>query len=168
MLKNADAEALMQDARSMEASALQPLAAEDWRDAAEKTWCAARNASKSLVLEVDEEATQRSTKVEVAMRNIARRRGGEWTRLRSLYSDIVHWLHAEAFYEGAYTDDVPEYIREGSEFIELAEKLAQSGFHAIEGRRRFPVHGIVPYQTLRGVGCGPAPSVCWLRAACRG
>ena len=59
------------------------------------------------------------------MRNIARRRGGEWLRLRSLYSDIVHYLHAEAFYEGAYTDDVPEYIREGSEFIELAERLAR-------------------------------------------
>ena len=125
-LKNAEAEALMQDARTMQASALRRLAAEDWRDAAEKTWCAARNATKALVLEVDAEEAQRSTKIEVAMRNMARRRGGEWLRLRSLYSDIVHYLHAEAFYEGAYTDDVPEYIREGSEFIELAERLAQS------------------------------------------
>lgn len=116
----------MQDARAMQASALQRLAAEDWRDAAEKTWCAARNATKALVLEVDAEEAHRSTRIEVAMRNIARRRGGEWLRLRSLYSDIVHYLHAEAFYEGAYTDDVPEYIREGSEFIELAERLAQS------------------------------------------
>ena len=126
MLKNAEAEALMQDARAMQASALKRLEAEDWRDAAEKTWCAARNATKALVLEVDAEEAQRSTKIEVAMRNMARRRGGEWLRLRSLYSDIVHYLHAEAFYEGAYTDDVPEYIREGSEFIELAERLAQS------------------------------------------
>ena len=126
MLKNSEAEALMQDARAMQASALQRLEAEDWRDAAEKTWCAARNATKALVLEVDAEETKRSTKIEVAMRNIARRRGGEWLRLRSLYSDIVHYLHAEAFYEGAYTDDVPEYIREGSEFIDLAERLAQS------------------------------------------
>ena len=125
-LKNAEAEALMQDARTMQASALHRLAAEDWRDAAEKTWCAARNATKALVLEVDAEEAHRSTRIEVAMRNIARRRGGEWLRLRSLYSDIVHYLHAEAFYEGAYTDDVPEYIREGSEFIELAERLAQS------------------------------------------
>ena len=126
MLRNADAEALMQDARAMQASALRRLEADDWRDAAEKTWCAARNATKALVLEVDEERAQRSTKIEVAMRNIARRQGGEWLRLRSLYSDIVHYLHAEAFYEGAYTDDVPEYIREGSEFVELAERLAQS------------------------------------------
>ena len=125
MLKNAEAEALMQDARAMQASALQRLEAQDWRDAAEKTWCAARNATKALVLEVDAEEAQRSTKIEVAMRNMARRRGGDWLRLRSLYSDIVHYLHAEAFYEGAYTDDVPEYIREGSEFIELAERLAK-------------------------------------------
>ena len=124
-LKNTEADALMQDARAMQALALQRLEAEDWRDAAEKTWCAARNATKALVLEVDTEEAKRSTKIEVAMRNIARRRGGEWLRLRSLYADIVHYLHAEAFYEGAYTDDVPEYIREGSEFIELAERLAQ-------------------------------------------
>ncbi len=124
-LKNAEAEALMQGARAMQASALRRLEAEDWRDAAEKTWCAARNATKALVLEVDAEEAHRSTKIEVAMRNLARRRGGEWLRLRSLYSDIVHYLHAEAFYEGAYTDDVPEYIREGSEFIELAERLAR-------------------------------------------
>ena len=126
MLKNAVAEALMQDAKSMQSAALERLAENDWRDAAEKTWCAARNATKALVLEVDEAEGQRSTKIEVAMRNIARRRGGEWIRLRSLYSDIVHYLHAEAFYEGAYTDDVPEYIHEGSEFIALAERLGQS------------------------------------------
>ena len=126
MLKNADAEALMQDAKSMQSAALERLAEDDWRDAAEKTWCAARNATKALVLEVDEAESQRSTKIEVAMRNIARRRGGEWVRLRSLYSDIVHYLHAEAFYEGAYTDDVPELVREGTDFIDLAERLAQS------------------------------------------
>ena len=126
MLKNVEAETLMQDARAMQWAALERLEAEDWRDAAEKTWCAARNATKALVLEVDAAESQRSTKIEVGMRNIARRRGGEWIRLRSLYSDIVHFLHAEAFYEGAYTDDVPELVREGSEFIDLAEKLAQS------------------------------------------
>ena len=109
----------------MQSAALQRLEAEDWRDAAQKTWCAARNATKALVLEVDEAESKRSTKIEVAMRNIARRRGVEWLRLRFLYSDIVHYLHAEAFYEGAYTDDVPEYIREGTEFIDLAERLAQ-------------------------------------------
>ena len=115
----------MQDARAMQSAALQRLEAEDWRDAAEKTWCAARNATKALVLEVDAAESQRSTKIEVAMRNIARRRGGEWLTLRSLYSEIVHYLHAEAFYEGAYTDDVPELVRQGTDFIDLAERLAQ-------------------------------------------
>ena len=115
----------MQDARVMHLAALERLEVENWRFAAEKTWCPARNATKALVLEVDAEESQRSTKIEVAMRNIARRRGGDWVRLRSLYSDIVHFLHAEAFYEGAYTDDVPELVREGTDFIDLAERLAQ-------------------------------------------
>ena len=124
-LKNTEAQALMEDARVMQESALRRLDAEDWRDAAEKTWCAARNATKALVLEVDEAESNRSTKIEVAMRNIARRRGGDWLTLRATYSEIVHYLHAEAFYEGAYTDDVPELVRQGTEFIELAERLAQ-------------------------------------------
>ena len=126
MLKNAESEALMQDACVMQASALQRLEAEDGRDAAERTWCAARNATKALVLEVDAAESQRSTKIEVAMRNIARRRGGEWLTLRAIYSEIVHYLHAEAFYEGAYTGDVPELVRQGTDFIDLAERLAQS------------------------------------------
>ena len=125
-LKNNEAEAQMQHARLMQSAALQRLEAEDWRDAAEKTWCAARNANKALVLEVDAEESQRSAKIEVAMRNIARRRGGEWVTLRARYSEIVHFLHAEAFYEGAYTDDVPELVREGTDFIDLAERLAES------------------------------------------
>ena len=125
-LKNAEAETLMQDARAMQSAALLRLEAEDWRDAAEKTWCAARNATKALVLEVDAEESQRSTKIEVAMRNIARRHGGEWLDFRARYSEIVHYLHAEAFYEGAYTDDVPELVRQGNDFIDLAERLAQS------------------------------------------
>ena len=125
-LKNAEAETLMQDARAMQSAALLRLEAEDWRDAAEKTWCAARNATKALVLEVDAEESQRSTKIEVAMRNIARRHGGDWLRLcEPRYSEIVHYLHAEAFYEGAYTDDVPELVRQGNDFIDLAERLAQ-------------------------------------------
>ena len=91
-----------------------------------ETWCAARNATKALVLEVDAAKGQRSTKIEVAMRNIARRRGGEWLTLRAIYSEIVHYMHAEAFYEGAHTDDVPELVRQGTDFIDLAERLAQS------------------------------------------
>lgn len=125
MLKNLEAEALMQDARQMQAAALQRLDADDWRDAAEKTWCAARNATKALVLEVDATEAHRSTKVELGMRSLARQRGGEWLTLRSLYSDIVHYLHAEAFYDGSYRDDIPELVRRGTDFIELAEKLAQ-------------------------------------------
>ena len=53
MLKNVEAQALMHDARTMQSAALERLEADDWRDAAEKTWCAARNATKALVLEVD-------------------------------------------------------------------------------------------------------------------
>ena len=63
MLKNPTADALMQDARAMQDAALQRLEADDWRDAAEKTWCAARNATKALVLEVDEAESQRSAKL---------------------------------------------------------------------------------------------------------
>ena len=126
MLQNPIADALMQDAHAMQSAALQCLEADDWRDAAEKAWCAARNATKALVLEVDEAESQRSTKIEVGMRNLARQRGGEWLTLRGRYSEIVHYLHAEAFYDGSYTDDVPDLVRQVSDYIELAEKLSHS------------------------------------------
>ena len=51
MLKNADAETLMQDARAMLAGAIARLDAGDCRDAAEKGWFAIRNATAKLVLE---------------------------------------------------------------------------------------------------------------------
>ena len=51
MLKNADAEALLQDAHAMQSAAVLTYAAGDWRYAAEKGWHTVRNATAALVLE---------------------------------------------------------------------------------------------------------------------
>ena len=48
MLKIADAESLMQDARVMQAEGERLLSAGDWRDGAEKGWCAAGTATAGL------------------------------------------------------------------------------------------------------------------------
>ena len=45
MLKNASARDLMVDARAVHNAAMARLEVGDWRDDAEKAWCAARNAT---------------------------------------------------------------------------------------------------------------------------
>lgn len=124
VLKDAQAETLMQDAYAMQAAAVQRLEAGDWRDAAEKAWCATRNATQALVLETLGEDNPRSTKIESGLRFLARVRGGPWVLLRKDYADTAKYLHARAFYDGIYDDDLPELVRGVADYIRLAEELA--------------------------------------------
>ena len=127
MLKDAAAESLMADARAIHDEAMARLAAGDWRDAAEKAWCATRNASQALVLEVYGQESPRSTNIDAGIRALARERGGEWAEMRRSYSDVVYHLHIEAFYGGVYHDDIPDLVRGVSEYIGKAEELAANG-----------------------------------------
>ena len=82
MLKNADAAELMQDARAMQAAGERLLAAGDWRDAAEKGWLAARNASQALLLEVNGEEQPRTPNISAGIRALAHQRGGRFVELK--------------------------------------------------------------------------------------
>ncbi len=117
----------MADARTMHYEAMARLEAGDWRDAAEKAWCATRNASQAVVLEVYGEDSPRSTNIDSGIRSLARERGGEWVRMRQRYSDVVFHLHIEAFYGGVYHEDIPDLVRGVSDYITLVEELASAG-----------------------------------------
>ena len=127
MLKDAAAESLMSDSRAMQEEAIARLEAGDWRDASEKAWCATRNATQALALEVSGEDSARSTNTDSGIRALARERGGEWVELRKGYSDVVFHLHIEAFYGGVYHDDIPDLVRGVSDYIRLVETLAEGG-----------------------------------------
>ena len=124
MLKDAGAETLMNDARAMHAEAIARLEAGDWRDAAEKSWCAARNASHALLIETSNEDNPRTTNINAGIRAMARERGGQWVEMPRRFSEIAYQLHIEAFYGGVYDDDVPRLVRGVADYIRLAEELA--------------------------------------------
>ena len=124
MLNNPTAAALMQDAREAQATAERLLDAGDWRDAAEKAWLATRNATSALVLEVTGVNNSGSTGIEAGLRRLSRQRGGEWARLREEYKQVVHYLHADAFYRGKYRNDIGARVRGVADYIRRAEELA--------------------------------------------
>ena len=124
MLKDASARDLISDARAIHREALAQLEAGDWRDAAEKAWCATRNATKAVALEIYGVDNPRSTNIDAGIRALARERGGEWIQARKDYSDVVYHLHIEAFYGAVYHDDIPDLIRGVANYIALIEELA--------------------------------------------
>ena len=124
MLKNQDAETMMQDAREMQAEAVRLMDAGDWRDAAGKGWLGVRNATAALVLELSgaENATTRT--INAGLRKLAQERGGEYVELRKWWSDFAQHLHSEAFYDGVYDTDLPTLVRDVADYIRRAEELA--------------------------------------------
>lgn len=124
MLKNAAAELLMQDARAMQAEGARLMDAGDWRDAAEKGWLAARNATAALVWDASGIHNRNSTQINAGLRTLARERGGEYIELRRQFGELAHNLHSQAFYNGFYHADLPDIVHSVADYIRRAEKLA--------------------------------------------
>ena len=81
----------------MQAAGERLLAAGDWRDAAEKGWLAARNASQALLLEVNGEEQPRTPNLSAGIRALAHQRGGKWQELNVHLAQAAYYLHSEAF-----------------------------------------------------------------------
>ena len=126
MLKNADAQTLMQDARTMQAEAARLMDAGDWRNGSEKGWLAVRAATAALVWDVTGIHNDTNVDLSAGISTLSYRRGGEYSKLNIWYGFFIHTLHSEAFYDGVYTDDLPDLVREVADFIALAEQLAQN------------------------------------------
>ena len=123
-LSNLDAEALMQDARAMQAEGVRMIDAGDWRDGAGKGWLGVRNAAAALVLEVTGVHNRTTSHIHAGLRKLARERGGEYAEMVSLWGRFAHRLHQSAHYDGVYDPRLPEIVREVADYIRLAEKLA--------------------------------------------
>ena len=126
MLDNPGAEALMQDARDAYAKAEALMAAGDWRDGAEKGWLAARTANIALVWAVTGVHNRTSVQINTGLRKLANQRGGEYADLNTLYSRLARRLHSQAFYNGVYNDNLPDFVRQVADFIRRATQLAQT------------------------------------------
>ena len=124
MLKNLGAEALMQDARAMQAEGVRLMDAGDWRDGADKGWLAVRNATAALVWEVTGVENRSTSHIWAGLRQLGQDRGGEYRELRSLWGHFAHHLHQGAFYDGVYHGDLPEIVREVADYLRRVEELA--------------------------------------------
>ena len=126
MLKNADAETLMQDARAMQTEAEALLSAGDWRNAAEKGWLAATAATAALIWSITGVHYQTETDINAGLNDLLYQRRGEYDELSKLYSLFTQNLLCDAFYDGVYCEDIPNLIREVADYIARAEQLAQN------------------------------------------
>ena len=131
VLKNADAKALMQNARAAQTKGERLWAAGDWRNAAEQGWQAVQDATAALLLEVNGQPPTPTglydrmvNGISVAISKLARERGGEWARLDNRFTTAYVALHDPAYFVGTCDDEIGDLVRDAADYIRHAEELA--------------------------------------------
>ena len=119
--------ALFDDARELQADALEMLAQDHIRNAAEKAWGATKRATDALVLARSGEEPERTPETGAGLRMLASldpvvRRA----RLVRRYHSRQVVLHGECFYNGLCDplDETERRIRQTTDYIDDAERLA--------------------------------------------
>ena len=121
-----DVQALFDDARDLHQSALKVAEEGDFRDAAEKAWCAVNRATTALVLARTDMRPQRSPDVTDGLAVLA----DDDFRLRNLadgYFIYQGLLHGRYFYDGKLDSPptVTSQIRRVADYIREAERWAE-------------------------------------------
>ena len=116
-------QAIFDDARDMQAQAIQRLEAGDIHDAAEKAWCATKRATDALILARIGEEPGPTAMTSDLLDNLARRNGAVNSLLGRYYSRISQ-LHGQCFYVRHCNDQTERRIRETAIYIDDAERLA--------------------------------------------
>ena len=121
-----DAADVFADARDMYDAALECLARDDIRDAAEKAWCAAKRATDALILARTGTLPPRSPDTTRALRTMATVDPAVGN-LRDRYFARQAALHGDCFYTGLCEPiaDTELLIRETIEYVRDAERLAR-------------------------------------------
>ena len=120
-----DVAAVFSDAREMHAAALERLAQDDIRDAAEKAWCAAKRATDALILARTGSLPPRSPDTTRGLRTLAAA-DPAFRSLRDRYFERQAALHGDCFYTGWCEPiaDTELLIHQTIEYIRDAESLA--------------------------------------------
>ena len=133
MLRNADAEALMQNARAAQAEGERRWAAGDWQNAAKQGWLAVRDATAALVLTatgappppVEGLYAPEINRLAIAISKLSQARGGQWERLDARFAQAANLLHDQTYHGRVYHEDLDELLREAWDYIRIAEELAE-------------------------------------------
>ena len=120
-----DVPGVFADAEEMYAAALERLAAGDVRDAAEKAWCSALQATNALILARTGELPPKSPNTSRALRTMAVTDSAV-QRLQVEYFTRQAVLHGDCFYTGLCEpiEDTARLIRETADYIAQARRLA--------------------------------------------
>ncbi len=120
-----DVPSVFGDAEEMYAAALERLAAGDIRDAADKAWCAALQATNALILARTGELPPKSQNTTRGLRQLAVAEPDLRT-LEGQYVSRRGFLHEDCSYSGDCepVEDTARLIRETADYIEQARRLA--------------------------------------------
>lgn len=116
---------LFADAREMHARAIVCLEHDDIRDAAEKAWCAAKRATDALVLARSGEEPETTVRTTEGLLELASEIP-EAETLVGRYFTRISYLHGSCFYNGMCGPHTERRIRETAEYIDDAERLAET------------------------------------------
>ena len=124
MLATDEVREIFADAHLMYEAAIDRLAADDVRDAAEKAWCATKRATDALILARTGELPETTGMTSTGIRLLGESDRAFENLVGRYYTRIGH-LHGECFYEGKrITRDTERRIRETIDYITDAEALA--------------------------------------------
>ena len=115
--------AIFDDARQMQAQAVERFEAGDIRDAAEKAWCATKRATDGLLLARIGEEPGPTGLTSDGLDALARTEPRA-TALQGRYYSRLSQLHGSCFYIGACNQETERRIRETAQYIDDAETLA--------------------------------------------
>lgn len=118
---------VFEDAERMQEAALDRMAAGDIRDAAEKSWCAAKRAIDALVLARTGSLPPKSPDTTRALQSMAAA-APAFRSLRARCFERQASLHGNCFYTGwcEPVEDIELLIRETADFIHDARWLAEA------------------------------------------
>ena len=123
MVATSGVQEIFDDARAMHRSAMERLEAGDIRDAAEKAWCATKRATDALILARTGEEPRTTARTTNQLDNLADRESNLKPLVGRYYSRIGQ-LRDACFYVGHCNDQTERRIRETSDYIEDAARLA--------------------------------------------
>ena len=117
---------IFDDARFLQGSAMERLAAGDVRDAADKAWCATKRATDALILARMGEEPGTTALTSDGLDALARQDESVKSLVGRYYSRISQ-LHGQCFHNGrCASPDTERRIRETAQYIEDAAWLADS------------------------------------------
>ena len=120
----ANAAHIFADARQMGEAAIERMAVGDFRDAAEKAWCATLRATEALVLVRSGQEPGTSTMAGRRLRSLSLRDRSLGDIART-YSHRQGVLHGECFYHDYYDpEEIAFLVGETADYIRDAESLA--------------------------------------------